>query len=86
MPGRRLWFRLGTFLGCALLAVLVTYSIFYCIVIVPLFVRLFIELPLPWSYPAGLLMLITLDMEFHSSHRNRVHRPFRLETRQVLLF
>jgi signal transduction histidine kinase len=63
-PRRRLWFRLGTFIGCALLAVLVTYSIFYCIVIVPLFVRLFIELPLPWSYPAGLLMLIPLDMEF----------------------
>jgi signal transduction histidine kinase len=63
-PRRRLWFRLGTFIGCALMAVLVTYSIFYCLVIVPLFVRLFIELPLAWSYPAGLLMLVPLDMEF----------------------
>jgi signal transduction histidine kinase len=63
-PRHRLWFRLSTFIGCALMAVLVTYSIFYCLVIVPLFVRLFIELPLAWSYPAGLLMLIPLDMEF----------------------
>jgi signal transduction histidine kinase len=61
---RRLVFRLSTFIGCALMAVLVTYSIFYCLVIVPLFVRLFIELPLPWSYPIGLLMLVPLDMEF----------------------
>jgi signal transduction histidine kinase len=63
-PGRRLIFRLGTFVGCVLMAWLVSYSIFYCIVIVPLFVRLFLELPLVWSYPAGLLMLIPLDLEF----------------------
>jgi signal transduction histidine kinase len=63
-PRGRLLFRLGTFVGAGLMAVLVTYSIFYCLVIVPLFVRLFIELPLAWSYPAGLLMLIPLDMEF----------------------
>ena len=60
----RLWFRLSTFIGCVLMAGLVTHSIFYCLVIVPLFVRLFIELPLAWSYPAGLLMLIPLDLEF----------------------
>jgi signal transduction histidine kinase len=63
-PRRLLLFRLSTFIGCVLMAMLVTYSIFYCLVIVPLFVRLFIELPLAWSYPAGLLMLIPLDMEF----------------------
>jgi signal transduction histidine kinase len=63
-PRGRLLFRLGTFVGCGVMAVLVTYSIFYCLVVVPLFVRLFIELPLAWSYPAGLLMLIPLDMEF----------------------
>jgi signal transduction histidine kinase len=63
-PRGRLLFRLSTFVGAGLIAVLVTYSIFYCLVVVPLFVRLFIELPLAWSYPAGLLMLIPLDMEF----------------------
>jgi len=63
-PRRRLMFRLSTFVGCALMACLVTYSIFYCIVIVPLFVRLFLELPLAWRYPAGLLILIPLDLEF----------------------
>jgi signal transduction histidine kinase len=63
-PRGRLLFHLSTFIGAGLMAVLVTYSIFYCLVIVPLFVRLFIELPLVWSYPAGLLMLIPLDMEF----------------------
>ena len=63
-PRRTLLFRLSTFIGCALMAALVTYSIFYCLVIVPLFVRLFMELPLAWSYPNGLLMLIPLDLEF----------------------
>jgi signal transduction histidine kinase len=63
-PRRRLLFRLSTFIGCVLMAVLVTYSIFFCVVIVPLFVRLFIELPLAWSYPSGLIMLIPLDLEF----------------------
>ena len=63
-PRGRFLFHLSTFIGAGLMAVLVTYSIFYCLVIVPLFVRLFIELPLVWSYPAGLLMLIPLDMEF----------------------
>jgi signal transduction histidine kinase len=68
-PRRRLLFRLGTFIGCALMAGLVSYSIFYCIVIVPLFVRLFIELPLVWSYPAGLVMLIPLDLAFREISR-----------------
>jgi signal transduction histidine kinase len=66
---RRLLFRLGTFIGCVLMAGLVSYSIFYCIVIVPLFVRLFIELPLVWSYPAGLIMLIPLDLAFREISR-----------------
>jgi signal transduction histidine kinase len=47
----------------------VSYSIFYCIVIVPLFVRLFIELPLVWSYPAGLIMLIPVDLAFREISR-----------------
>jgi signal transduction histidine kinase len=68
-PRRRLVFRRSTFIGCALMAGLVSYSIFYCIVIVPLFVRLFIELPLAWSYPAGLLMLIPLDLAFREISR-----------------
>jgi signal transduction histidine kinase len=68
-PRSRLAFRLSTFIGCTLMAGLVSYSIFYCIVIVPLFVRLFIELPLVWSYPAGLLMLIPLDLAFREVSR-----------------
>jgi signal transduction histidine kinase len=63
-PRGRLIFRLSAFLGCALMGVLVTYSFFYTIVIVPLFARYFVEMPLIWSYPAGLLMLVPLDLAF----------------------
>lgn len=63
-PRGRLVFRLSAFLGCALMGVLVTYSFFYTIVIVPLFARYFVEMPLIWSYPAGLLMLVPLDLAF----------------------
>jgi signal transduction histidine kinase len=67
---RRLVFRLSAFVGCLLMGALVTYSVFYAIVIVPLFARFFLEMPLVWSYPAGLSMLFPLDLAFVEMSRN----------------
>jgi signal transduction histidine kinase len=61
---RRLVFRLSSFVGCLLMGALVSHSVFYAIVIVPLFARFFVEMPLAWSYPAGLSMLFPLDLAF----------------------
>jgi signal transduction histidine kinase len=63
-PRGRLLFRLTAFVGCGLMGALVTFDFFYTIVIVPLFARYFVEMPLAWAYPAGLVMLVPLDLAF----------------------
>jgi signal transduction histidine kinase len=67
--GRRV-FRLMAFVGAPLMGVLVLHNFFFTLVIVPLFARYFVEMPLAWSYPAGLLMLVPIDLAFRDVARS----------------